>query len=324
MITEKWTLLQPTYKEGMLFSPDYKWVNDSFYNLSRLFYARMYHINDADIEMDSDVYHVCNFDINLIEKEIEFCKKVKANGAKVLVGFSQDLRFLHGGELLSSQCTLYSELCEVADVITSGSNPNLGLYGRYQDKVVDIGEILEPLDFSIPYEDRYIDIMTSGSVGEQSLSFALEFLLMIKDKYPDKRAVCCIHRHHIELIQMLQKKYPQIEFPIILKLPTQLSQILQFLRLSKCYCNPEIRPRPARALSEAYYCRTPFISSDSTYLSRLCPDFTYNGNNIVQMFNNYERMLDTSSEDIIKKMEEQAQYDMFENAYKRLKEKLGL
>jgi len=323
-IKEKWAIVQPTHSGAQLIPSHANWSNDSFHNLSRIFQAPLYHINEENIPLDFDVYHLCNFDIELIEKEIEFIKKVKSNGAKVIIGFSQDMRFLHGGGLLSSNGTLYTALCEAADGITSGCNADLRMYGRYQDKVIEWGEILEPLDFSVPYEERTIDFLTSGPVGEQSLSFELELLLMIKEKYPAKRVVSCVHGIHHELVAKLIDKYPQIEFPFNFDNPMAGKPLIHFLQQAKVYCNPEIRPRPARASIEAYYCRVPFISGSWTYLSRLCPDFSYTKTDLLDMLEAYEKILNSNIAEEINKMNERAQYDMLPAVYKRAKEKIGL
>jgi hypothetical protein len=315
----KFIILQPSHGDRRLLPPNYPWGNDSFNNLSRLFQARLYHINDPGIEMDAKVYWLINFDIGLADKEIEFIKKVQANGAKVIIGFSQDLRFLLGVALMNENGTMYTDICAVADGITSGCSPDVRIYGRYQDKMIPMGEVLDDLDFSYEVENKDIDLLMSGPIGEQTLPFELEFALMVKEKYPEKHVMMNIPDIHFKIKEKIIPKYPQIDMPSSVKFP-----LIGCMKRTKIYCNPELRPRGGRALMEAYYCRVPFISSEQAYYSRLCPDFTYNKNDLVGMFEKYEMILNSDRNKIIRDMEERAQYDMFEPVYKRIKDKLGI
>jgi hypothetical protein len=321
---EKYIILQPTHSQGLLVPSNAQWSNDSFINMSRLLSAKLYHINDMNIDLNADIYHICNFDIELIEKEIQFAEDRKKDDAKIIVGFSQDLRFLHCDGLMNSNGVLWTELCRVSDIVTSGISSDLRMYGRYQDKVVDWGELLEPLNFSIPYDQRPIDFITSGPIGEQSLSFELELLLTIKEKYPEKRVVSCIHGIHHEKIRKLVKRYPQIEFPFNPENPTAGKPLPYYLRQSKVYCNPEIRPRPGRAAMDAFYCRVPFISSSWTYFSRLCPEFKFHRNDILEIVEQYDKILESDPILLIKEMEKNAEYDLYWNVLDRAKKKMGL
>ncbi len=320
MVEEKWTIIQPTHIDKRLIPSDAEWSNDSFNNLSKLFQARLYHINhDAidDIEEDSDVYFLISYNINLIDKEIDFLKRMKEKGAKTIVGFSQDRRFLLGHGLTNVFGTSYIDLCEVVDAIGLGVSTDLKFYGRFQHKTFEMGEILEPLNFSIPYEDREIDFTISGAMNGYTSAFEVEFMEMIAEKYPDKRLVICLP-DEVEFKKYLIEKHPNIEFPSSAENP-----LLHFMKNSKAYCNLELRPRAGRTLMESYYCRVPFISSAWTYFSKLCPDFTYSSFSVVDMFNKYELLLNSDSHKVIKYMEEKAEYDLFDNVYKRIKEKLG-
>ena len=321
---EKYLILQPTHKNGTLMPTNAQWSNDSFLNMSRLLNAKLFHIDDYNIDLNADIYHICNFDIELIEKEIEFAKARKGEGAKIIVGFSQDLRFLHCDGLMNSNGFLWTNLCEVADAVTSGISSDLKMYGRQQDKVIDWGELLEPLNFSYPYDKRPIDFLTSGPIGEQSLSFELELLLTLKEKYPEKRFVSCIHGIHHEKIRKLAKRYPQIEFPFNPDNPIAGKPLLFYLQQAKVYCNPEVRPRPGRAMMDAFYCRVPFISSSWTYFSRLCPEFKFNRNDIWEIVEKYEKILESDYNILIKDMEKNAEYDLYWNVLDRAKKKIGL
>lgn len=324
IIQEKWLIVQPSHHSGVVISPFANWTPDSFNNLSRLFQAPLYHINDDNIPTNYDVYMICNYDIELLNKEIQFALDRKKDGAKIIVGFSQDMRFLHGAGLHDSKGNLFTALCDVADGIVSGVHPNLRVYGRYQDKVIEWGEILEPKNFSMPYEGRPIDLLTSGPIGEQTLSLELEFLLTVKKRHPEKRLVSCIHGIHHELVRHLIPKYPEIEFPFNFDRPNEGYPLIHYMQNSKAYCNPEIRPRPARALMEAYYCRVPFISSSATYFSKLCSEFVFHENDIVGMADCYDKLIEKDVNKTIAKMEEIAEFDMLENVYKRAKERIGL
>ncbi len=317
MENKSWILIQPTHHGGEISPVNMGWTNDSFRMLSKQFNAPCYHITDPNIPLTADGYIICSFDINLIEMEIEFVKQVHAQGGKTVVGFSQDLRFLTGGALLNERGSLYTSLCEVTDAISSGVNPEMGIYGRYQDKVIPLAEIIENYNWDIPYEDRDYDLITCEALSEYALGFELEFLLMVKERHPEHRVASCIHSAHMDLIETLRRKYPQIEFPFVPGL-----SLIDYIKNTKVFCNPEIRPRPCRTAMEAYYCRVPFISSSWTYHSNICPDFTYKWNSIVDMADKYDLILSRDRSEIIKEMEENAKYDSFENAYKRIYDKL--
>jgi len=314
----KVVLINPTHHHGKTVPKSMIWTNDSFDTSAKLFGAKLYHILDEDIDRTADLYYIINFDINLIDKEIEFATQMKQRGAKILVSYSQDVRFLHGGGLWNSKGFIYTDLCEVADMIVCGISQDIKIYGRYQDKVIQMGEIIEDNDFSIPYEERDIDLLTSGAIGEECLGFELEFLSLIKQKFPEKRVVSIIHSYYGSLIDILRKKYPLIEFP------NDGTSFINYLQRAKVYCNPELRPRSGRSLVEAYYCRTPFISSSMMYHSKMCPNFTYNSSSIVDWVNIYELLINSNYKDIVFKMEEVAKFDMFENVYKRILEKIRL
>jgi hypothetical protein len=314
---KKVILIQPSHHNGELSSQDQLPTNDSFRQISRQFQAPCWHITDQNIPLSADLYIICSFDINLIEMEIELVKQIHAQGGKTIIGFSQDLRFLTGGALLNEKGSLYTSLCEVTDAISSGVNPEMGIYGRFQDKVIPWGEVIEDYNWDIPYEDREYDLITCEALSEYALSFELEFLLMVKERHPTHRVASCIHGAHMELIETLRKKYPQIEFPFIPGL-----SLIDYIKNTKVFCNPEIRPRPCRTAMEAYYCRVPFISSSWTYHSRICPDFTYKWNSIVEMADKYDLIVSRDRDEIVREMEENAKYDSFDNVYKRIYDKL--
>lgn len=305
-----WVMVNPTHRNGRTVRKEMMWSNDSFDNLARLLGAKLYHILDANIDEMADAYYIANFDINLIEKEIEFAKKMKVRGAKILAAYSQDVRFLHGAGLVNDNGTLWTGLAEVADVISSGINPDLKIFGRYQPKVIPMGEVVEDNNFSIPYEQRDIDLLTSGAIGEECMSFEFEFLSLIKERHPEKRVVSCIHGCYANVIERLKANFPWIEI--------STEPLLGLMQRAKVYCNPELRPRPGRSLVEAYYCRTPFISSDMMYHSKLCQEFTYKWSSIVMWADVYDEVLQSDYNEVIRKMEERAVEDNFENVYNRI------
>lgn len=315
---EKWIIIQPSHNHGVKSSQDKPWDNDSFSTLSRLFNAPLYNITDQDIPLDADIYLICNCWISLLEQEVEFAKKVKALGKKVIVCFSHDYRFTLGADLMTPNGILYTDLCEVADAIAGGVNPNLRIYGRHQHKVFEM-EILENLNFSIPYEQRDIDFLTCVQASDTSLSLEVELLLLFKEKYPDKKVACLAHGNTVELTQKLQARFPQIYFPI-----NEGQSLLYYMKRAKCFCNVENRPRPGRMLIEAYYCRTPFISSECTYFSWLCSAYSYKWLDYYDILDKYEKILSKDFYIINKEMEERAQFCSIENVHNRIKEKLGV
>lgn len=309
---KKWVIIQPTHQDKRKLSKEDKWSNDSNNNLSRLFDAQLFHITNDDIDESAQIYKLINFDIELIEKEINFLKKVKSLGAKIIVSFSQDRRFILGKNLINSKGSLYTELCEIADGICSGVNPLLCHFGRYQNKIISMGEILENVNLSIPYENRNIDFMVSGEKNGDTLAFELELLMMIKEKYPDRILACCIP-NEVAIKEQLIQKYSNILFP-----DSKVS-FLDWLKSSKYYCNMEIRPRSGRCLIESYYCKVPFISSWSCYHSNLMNEYTYKTYDLSDILSNYERLTaEVPHSKQIKKMEQRAKYDEFSAVYDRI------
>jgi len=319
MVNEKWILLQPTYHNGVQIVRDLKYSIDPFVVTSNYFQCPLYNIQDHSIPLNADVYWLVHFSINDLQKEIDFVKKVKELEKKTFLTFSHDLRFYVGDGLLNSEGTLWTELCKEVDGIGAGVADDLKIFGRYQDKVIPFGDILLPVNFYKPYENRSIDVLVSGPPGEQFLSFSLETLLLIKEKFPNKRIVCLVQKHHANLIQKLRIKYPEIEFPL-----EDVQPLLYYMKDTKVYFNAELRPRPGRAMMEAFYCRTPFICCSSTYFSRLCKEYAYDKMSIVDIVDTYGKLLQDNFEDIKKRMEERAEFDYFKPIYNRVKKQIGI
>ena len=150
----KWTWITPLM--GWECPPLYEeYTRDNGRVMSRLLQANAYSLkyeNKKDIELDSDIYVIIAFDINNIEKEIEFACKLKKLGKKIVTCMSADDRWLYGSSLISPKGSLYSELANVSDVILSGVGPGIEVYGRYQHKVLPWGLPVERLNLSlIPY-----------------------------------------------------------------------------------------------------------------------------------------------------------------------------
>lgn len=307
MINHKWCVIQPLRTRWKC--PDSKslWSNNSFANISRLLRADAYHIDDNDIPLDADIYFLSSFDIALIKKEIDFIKKVKSLGKKVVMAFSQDLRFLFGSGLMYDG-VLYTDLMKECDLVLSGISNELDMFGRQQYKVIPFGLPFERLNFSNKkYEDREIDILVSSSIGEECFPVTIEILYLLKEKFPDKKIVYSIDTGHID-----KYKYYINDFTFV------PGGLINYLPNAKVYFSPEIRPRPGRALIESFYCRTPFIACSWVYHANLFKEFNYNCLSMSKIIDCYSRLLDSNYIEIIKKAEEIAEYDYFDNFYSRM------
>ena len=312
MIEKKWTCIQPLRTSWTAPNISTPWSNNPFHNDSKLLRANAYHIDSIDIEMDSDVYLLISYDIGNLEKEIKLVKELKSKGAKIVIGFSFDLRFLIGDGLLSPSGTLYTALCKEVDIILSGVSDNYKCYGRYQDKVFPLGMFLERLNLStVSYENRNIDLLISSSMGEECFGFTMETLLTIKEKYPDKRIVYSISELSIEKYKHFQN---EIEF--------SNKKLLDLMPYAKVYYNPEMRPRSGRAIQEAWYCRTPFISHSWVYFSKIFPEFTYTGMDMQTIASNFGLILNSNYDEIIKRGEKNIEEDYFDKLYPRLMKRL--
>jgi hypothetical protein len=209
-------------------------------------------------------------------------------------------------------------MCKEADLVLSGLPSHMRVYGRYQHKVVDFGIFLERVNFSLPYEQRDIDILLSGSIyrGEISLSIAIELMMMLKEKYPEKRIV-----YPSTWKDIMQPVYPEIEF--IDTAPYMYDKgLVPLLQRSKVYINPENRPNPGRAMVEAFYCRTPYVCSRHSYAAKYYPDFTYDYFDLIHMVEQYEKILESDRDSIIKKSEQLAENDYFENKIQEIMNRL--
>ena len=292
------------------------WSNFADRNLTRLLQCSAWHLEHFEaglVPLDADLYLMCSFDVSLLDREIAMVKKLKSLGKKVVVGFSADLRWLVGNCLMSPAGTIYSELCKHVDLIWSGVNPRLHLYGRYQDKVIPFGVPFERGNYStIPHQNRPIDLLVSSSIGEECISQNLEILLMIKERHPEIRIM---YNTQESLINGVLKQYSdKIEFVH--------GWLCDRLPYAKYLLSPEIRPRAGRCLVDAWMFRVPFISSDWAYHSRLFPDFTFSEMSMDYIADLFDKLLASDYNMIIKKAEEISEFDYFDNFYPRMLRKL--
>ena len=98
--------------------------------------------------------------------------------------------------------------------------------------------------------------------------------------------------------------------------------LLKNLVNTKVYINPEIRPRGGRALLDAWYCRTPFISCDMTFYSQIFPEFTYNRMHINNIADLYDKVIQSDYNTIISKAEKIMEPLYFDNCIKDLMKRL--
>jgi hypothetical protein len=316
---KKWYILQPVYG-GKWGIPDINtpWTNDSNITLGKLLQAPANHFSNDDIDFSADIYILIIFGTGHYPKELELIKKLKSLNKKIIIAFSADDRFQTGAGLLNSDGLNYTDLCSEADLIWSALPAHIKVYGRYQHKVIDMGIFLERVNFSLPYENRDIDILLSGSIyrHEPSLSYTLELMCMLKEKYPEKRIVYPTMYH-----ELLTPLYPQIEFLV----PDEYMYkqgMVPLLQRTKIYINPENRPNPGRAMVEAFYCRTPYVCSRHSYAAKYYPDFTYDYFDLIHMVEQYEKILESDRDSIIKKSEQLAENDYFENKIQEIMNRL--
>lgn len=317
--SKKWLILQPIVGgQWGVPSPNLPWDIDCNVGLGRLLQASASHVTNPGVNMNVDIYVMLCAYPHAYESEIEFIRKVKAKGAKVVLCISTDYKFLTGHELINSNGILYTELCKEVDVIIPGIPSHMKLFGRYQNKVIDMSLFLERLNFSLPYEQRDIDILLSGSIdrNELTIAFAIELMLMLKEKYPDKRIVYPTAKKDI-----LQPLYPQIEFQEVRGVANNQG-LVPWLKKSKVYINPDPRPGPGRAVIEAFYSRTPYICSTMCYASKYNFDFTYDFMNFETIINQYDKLINSDRNEVISKMEQLAEEDYFDKAIRRLMERL--
>jgi len=317
-VDRKWIMIDPTmvldkgYPAPEINEP---WTNNSFINNCRLLRAEKYHILCPQLqETKADAYLLISVIDNNLDEEIEFVKKVHKDGGKVVLAISADARYNTGiGLMCLKTGTVFTDLCDEVDAICSGVSNNLHIFGKNQYKVVEVGDFVEKLNFNIiPFENRTIDILSTGFTDEASLSFSIILFLMLKEKYPEKRFVYAFRNtpQYDRIYDLVSKKYPQIEF-------TRKS-MKEVLSISKCYVNLEPRPRGGRALLEAWQYRVPFISYNLTYYSKLFPDFTYSNISFDFLLELYEKVLSSNYNDIIKKSEEIMEYDYADKVYERI------
>ena len=312
MLNKKWVLIQPL--ETIWDPPPINapWNNHPDMNLSRLLQCKAYHINHVEqglVPLDADIYFIGDCHIGWLDKEIAFAKKLKELGKKVVVTFSADLRFLIGNCLITAEGTLYTELCEYADVILSGFSADLRAFGRYQHKVFPWGCTLERINLAtVPFEKRTIDLVLSGSAGEECLGMNLELMLMIKERHPEKRIVYFTHEPYRK---QLEKYFDRIEVWFEHALWDGLVQ-------AKHYISPEYRPRAGRAIYDAWNYRVPFVTSKFAYHSNLFPEYAFAQMDLDHIADLYDKMLTVPYDKLIVDAEKLAEPEYFDNAYPRL------
>jgi len=322
MIDRKWIMVEPTMTQGIGCNPPNPkvlWTPNTFINGSKLLQAKRYHILSPDLLNDkADAYYLISCIDHHLDLEIEFVKRVRKEGSKVVLAISQDSRFQTGHGLLQHDTnTVYTDLCKEVDCIWGGVPPDLHIYGSNQNKVIDAGDFIERSNRSTkPYNERTIDLLGTGGVGEVNISFYIVLFSMIKEKYPDKRVVYAFRNlpDYTPVCIKMQNKFSNIEF-IQYNFPDLLND-------SKAYINLELRPRGGRAVLEAWYHRVPSISFDQTYFSKLFPEFSFDMISFDKIFRLYEKMMNSDYNKLIKKSEKIMEYDYFEKVYDRIINKL--
>lgn len=312
-MNKKWTLIQPLRAQWPIPNPNHPWDNNVFYTISKLLKANAFHIESSDIEMTSDIYFLVSFDIALIEKEILFVKKLHDFGKKVVVAFSQDFRFMVGDGLVDEKTGyMYTDLVKEADLTISGVSEKLHIYGRYQNKVISAGPFIENLNFSLPYHLREIDVLLSGPSGEQGFGLNLEIMLAIKEKFPNAKVAYSLRDGFNRRAQIMHQKGILVFTPPIINL----------LPNTKVYIDSQIRPRPGRVLDEAWYCRTPFISHDLTYLSRIFPEYSYSEMSIDKIVSLYSNLIQEDYDTLMQRAGKLIEEDYYENVINKIENKL--
>lgn len=311
---KKWTWITPLQTSWNPPDVNEGYTIDAERNFTRLIRANAFHIDyNEQIDLSSDIYVIVQFDINNLEKEVEFAKKIKDLGKKLVVCYSADLRFLLGNCFVSPRGMLYTELCKYADVILSGTGIDIDIYGRYYNKVLPWGLPVERLNFSDrPYNERQIDVLISSSAGEESFAFEFELEMILLERSPNIKIVHSLQECHKTWLDPFRNK--GVEFVH--------ESLIKNLVNTKVYINPELRPRGGRALLDAWYCRTPFISSDMTFYSQIFPKYTYSRMHINKIADLYENIINTNYENLIKEADRQIEPLYFDNAVKELMNRL--
>lgn len=315
-VDRKWIIVEPSMvgNSGII-SNQAPWTNNNFINLSRLLNAKRYHITSSELYQDSaDAYYLISCIDTNMEHELAFIDHAHSRGAKVVLAISIDGRFLSGHGLFSyTTGIIYTELCKKVDAIISGIPININMYGKYQNKVVELGEFVEELNFSIlPYDQRSINLLSAGSPDECTFSFSVVLFEMLKEKYPSHRFIHSFRSDpsYTNTINLIRDKCPFLE----------LSQepFYHLLKHSKGFVNLEVRPRFGRIILEAWYHRVPSISSSNVYFSKLFPDFNYSYIDFAKIIECYDKMVEYNYEETMRKAEKILEYDYAQNSYNRV------
>jgi hypothetical protein len=194
---------------------------------------------------------------------------------------------------------------------------SVDIFGRNAHKGMGYGLPVERLNFScIPYRDRDIDLLVSSSIGEENFAFTIETLLLIKKNYPDKRIVYSLNGDHKDKVK------PYENYGIEFFQSSRSKSLIHCLPYAKVYFNPECRPRGGRAILEAFYCRTPFISSDLTVFSKAFPQYTYNVMHMTKISDMFGEILEADYAKIIKQAEENMEEEYWDNFFPKLEKRL--
>jgi hypothetical protein len=253
-------------EDGQGGGPNTCWSNDVRANLQRLLKVPVSNGIFFPQNEKADIHLITSYTYTKYQAEIDYARKVKANGKKIVVAIGSDARWLVGGQLMGPDGANYTGILAEADAILSEVHPSWKVYGRYQHKVLPLAQPLEPFAFK-ETTTRDIDVLAAGSNGLGGVPYAVEVGYMVLDKHPDLKYVLAVRPEHLD---MFRKSHPRLTF-----LEASGEEFYKCIARSKVAVNIELKARGGRIPVDGFRTNTPVIASSGAFFSQLYPDLAF-------------------------------------------------
>jgi hypothetical protein len=293
--------------------PNTCWSNDVRANLQRLLHVPISRGIFLPQNENADIHLITSYVYTKYQAEIDYARKVRAKGKKVIIALGSDGRWLNGSQLMGPDGANYTGLCAEADAILSEVHPAWKVYGRYQHKVLPLAQPLEPFNFQ-ETGTRDIDVLAAGSNGIGGHPYAVEVGHMIMDKYPTFKYAVVVRPEHVA---MFRQNYPRLTF-----IDAATEDFHKSISRSKVVVNIELKARGGRIPVDGFRTNTPVISSGGAFFSQLYPDLSFDKIDLDFIVNRIEYAIQNRDE-IIKRSKEFAKPFYFPEWEKTIYKALG-
>lgn len=255
-------------------------TNDIRANLQRLLHVKESRSIIAQQNEDADIHLLNTYHYTRYQQELDFVRKVKKKGKKVVMVAGSDGRWLNSSNLCAIGGLNYTALAAEVDVILSEINPIWKVWGRYQHKVLPLSDPLEHFALT-PNAVKDIDFLLVGANGLGGLPYAIETAHMLLDKNPNYKCVIGVAPANIAL---LAAAHPRLTFE-----STGPHDVFEgYLKRTKVLINLELKARGGRLGTWAFYAGIPAICGSGAFWSQLYPDLSFDRIDLIDTVNKAE------------------------------------